>query len=189
MALRIRREIAWYHLALLGVGSMLLAFFGVGVVLPPNVVVQRSRDVQAPPAVVFRLLTEVRAHERWAPWKAQDPTLTYQWTEAGTGVGGTYRWHGDRARDGAWTTTAVEAPKLLGYALELDGRNEVDGLWELRQFGPVTRVTWELRGHAGWNIATRYMQLGADAMWGPLLDLGLENLKREAEYDANPPKP
>lgn len=178
---RLRKEFRWYHMMLVGAVSMLVAFLGIGVLIPPRFSVQRTTTVLAPPAVVFALLSDVRSHRLWAPWCLQDPSVRLVFGAAVEGIGARYEWSGEQVGTGTWLTANLRPSEALAYELSLDGRPGLGGLWELRQFGQTTRVTWEIHGDAGWNLAARYVQLAADPMFGAVLELGLQSLGTAAE--------
>jgi uncharacterized protein YndB with AHSA1/START domain len=180
------RDPRWYHFAAVGVGSMVGAFTLIGLVLPPHFVVQRSREIEAPPEAVWTLLTDMHDNLVWAPWKAQDPTLTYTVGPVVRGAGASYRWAAERVGSGSYTLEKLEPHTALSYRLEMGGREGVGGAWNLEQFGPVTKVTWTVHGSVGWNLPARYFILGADGAWGPLLELGLDSLERETETRVHP---
>ena len=189
-ALKLRRmQPAWYHFVLVGVGSMLLTFAVVGLLLPPRYIVQREVEVMAPPALVFEQLSDTTQHPAFLPWTEADPTIRYTQGERTRGVGASYEWEGTNTPRMHYEVTAEEPGSAIGFEMVTNGPGDLGGVWNIRQFGKVTKVTWSLHGDVGWNIPARFAQLGADGALGPILSSGLGRLKARCEQAARAPSP
>ena len=55
--------------------AVLLVFVIGGAVLPKDFEVERSIVVDAPPAVAFAEINDLRGWEAWSPWQKRDPTM------------------------------------------------------------------------------------------------------------------
>lgn len=178
------RQPAWYHFVLIGVGAMLLTFAIVGLLLPPRYIVQREVEVMAPPNLVFAQLSDTTNHPEFLPWKEQDPTVTFTPGPVTRGLGASYDWQGAQTPRMRYLVTQEEPPKAIGFEMVTEGPGDLVGVWNIRQFGKVTKVTWSLHGDVGWNIPARFAQLGVDGALGPVLSSGLTRLKTRCEQAA-----
>ena len=178
------RQPAWYHFVLIGVAAMLLTFAIVGMLIPPRYIVQREVEIVAPPDLVFAQLSDTANHPGFMPWKDQDPTVTFTPGAVTKGLGATYDWQGAQTQHMRYLVTQEEPPKAIGFEMVTEGPGDVGGVWNIRQFGKVTKVTWSLHGDVGWNLPARFAQLGVDGALGPLLSAGLTKLKARCEQAA-----
>ena len=163
---------------------MLLTFAIVGMLLPPRYIVQREVEVMAPPALVFEQLSDTRNHPEFLPWKDADPTIRYTPGEQTRGVGAAYTWEGTNTPRMRYEVTEEEPTGAIGFQMVTDGPGDLGGVWNIRQFGKVTKVTWSLHGDVGWNLPARFAQLGVDGALGPILSSGLSRLKTRCEQAA-----
>ena len=63
----------WVKRGLIGLAAVVAAVVIVGLLLPRSVHVERSTVIEAPPSVVFALVNDYRAFNRWSPWARIDP--------------------------------------------------------------------------------------------------------------------
>ena len=58
---------------LIGIVALLVLFFVVGFLLPRDVRVERSVDIDASPQAVFTMVNDFQQFNRWQPWAQIDP--------------------------------------------------------------------------------------------------------------------
>jgi len=170
----------WALLVILG---LIVLLFAVGLFLPGTFHVERSVDIQAPPSRVHALVGDLRAWERWTPWKDEDPTIVVDYGERTTGVGASQTWVGESG-DGELTFTASDPAGGVEYAMAFDdGKYPSLGALRYEPLPDGTRVTWSMDGESN-GIVGRWFGIFMDGMVGPMFESGLQKLKRAAEADA-----
>ena len=149
--------------------------------------VERTTRIDAPPDVVFALVNDLHAWDRWSPWAHLDPSmkLTYGGPPAGTGA--TYHWIGnDKVGEGDLRITESKSPQLVVLRLEfikpMANVNRTD--FTLKPDGTGTKVDWVLTGPLDFMGKGMDLFVGMDRMIGPDFEKGLASMRREAEADA-----
>ena len=149
--------------------------------------VERTTRIDAPPDVVFALVNDLHAWDRWSPWAHLDPSmkLTYGGPPAGTGA--TYHWIGnDKVGEGDMRITESKSPQLVVLRLEfikpMASVNRTD--FTFKPDGTGTKVDWVLTGPLDFMGKGMDLFVGMDRMIGPDFEKGLASMRREAEADA-----
>ena len=149
--------------------------------------VERTTRIDAPPDVVFALVNDLHAWDRWSPWAHLDPSmkLTYGGPPAGTGA--TYHWIGnDKVGEGDMRITESKPPQLVVLRLEfvkpMANLNHTD--FTLKPDGTGTKVDWVMTGPLDFMGKGMDLFVGMDRMIGPDFEKGLASMRREAEVDA-----
>jgi len=149
--------------------------------------VERTTRIDAPLDVVFALVNDLHAWDRWSPWAHLDPSmkLTYGGPPAGTGA--TYHWIGnDKVGEGDMRITESKSPQLVVLRLEfikpMANVNRTD--FTLKPDGTGTKVDWVLTGPLDFMGKGMDLFVGMDRMIGPDFEKGLASMRREAEADA-----
>src|SRR5215475_5265322 len=62
---------------------------------PSTFRVERSTRIAAPPDVVFGLVNDFHAWDRWSPWAKLDPGMKTTYGGPSVGQGATYAWSGN----------------------------------------------------------------------------------------------
>ena len=149
--------------------------------------VERTTRIDAPLDVVFALVNDLHAWDRWSPWAHLDPSmkLTYGGPPAGTGA--TYHWIGnDKVGEGDMRITESKSPQLVVLRLEfikpMASVNRTD--FTFKPDGTGTKVDWVLTGPLDFMGKGMDLFVGMDRMIGPDFEKGLASMRREAEADA-----
>ena len=149
--------------------------------------VERTTRIDAPLDVVFALVNDLHAWDRWSPWAHLDPSmkLTYGGPPAGTGA--TYHWIGnDKVGEGDMRITESKSPQLVVLRLEfikpMASVNRTD--FTFKPDGTGTKVDWVLTGPLDFMGKGMDLFVGMDRMIGPDFEKGLAAMRREAEADA-----
>ncbi len=113
-----------------------------------NYDIKESRVIKAPSSLLYTTINNYKTWEHWGPWKKEDPTMSFIYSENTSGVGGSYSWDGDFP--GKMTTTAVEENKSVHQDLHLvtpGGERDSNVYWN---FTPLedgsTEVSWRTQG-------------------------------------------
>ncbi|MEM8786724.1 MAG: SRPBCC family protein [Pseudomonadota bacterium] len=151
--------------------------------LPREVSVARSIDIDAPPAEVFAHVNSLQAFAEWSPWGDIDPDMTQSFSGPETGVGNRMEWQSadQRVGSGSQEITESVADTRVATALDFGPMGTADAAFELEPAGQGTRVTWGFTSDLGMNPMARYMGLMMDDWVGGDYERGLENLKAAAE--------
>ena len=154
-----------------------------GFLLPREVVVSRSVDINAPAEAVFPHVNSLKATEAWSPWLARDPAteLTYEGPDAG--AGSKLTWRSDNPQVGAGTQEIVASSenRQVDTALDFGDMGTATARFLLEEAGDVTTVTWDLSTDMGAGPVGRWMGLMMDRWVGADYEQGLENLKTLVE--------
>lgn len=158
--------IARVAMRILGVlASLLAAFLAIGLLLPKQVEVTRSLEIEAPADEVFSYLADLEAWTEWTPWGELESALE----GPRSGPGAKRVWDDPALGSGSLTIVEAIAPNRVTYEAEVE-----DGA--IRFFGEFlvsttsdTHATvtwtetaqWGLNALLGWNGLTLEESQGA----------------------------
>lgn len=166
---------------------LLIGLLGYAATLPDTFRVERSEQINAPPEVVFSILSDFRRGKDWAPWDKLDPNMKRTFSGPATGVGATYEWEGnDEVGKGRQEIVVAEPPHKivtdLHFIEPFDARNKAEYLIEEQADG--SRVTWSIYGPQPYISKLMCIFMDMDAIIGKDFETGLADLKRLAEKTA-----
>lgn len=169
------------------VGALIVVFVAVGVFLPSSYRVERTVTIQAPAALVFEHVNNLKLSESWSPWGEGDTSMkiTYAGPEAGVGAKGS--WTSDNSGNGSQTITKSEPSTLVEIALDFGSEGQGSAEYKFTPEGDAlnaTKTTWSMHGDVGFSLIGRYFALGMDNMLGPYFEKGLAKLKAVTEAKA-----
>ena len=172
------------------IGFVILAALAVVVayLLPRHVEVSRSIEIDAPPAVVYPLVSDLRRTNEWSPWLELDPDVKITFTGPAEGVGQTMRWESEdpNVGSGSQTLTRIEPNREVETALDFGEQGEATASFFLAPEGAATKVTWGLKMDLGFNPIARYFGLMFEKWIGADYEKGLAKLKTVAEAETPP---
>lgn len=146
--------------------------------------VERQVTIRTPPQNAYVLISDFRAWTRWSPWEGRDPAMKREYGGALAGVGATYEWDGN-AEVGAGRMEILEAAAPSRVRLQItftrpfEASNTVE--FTLVPDAEGTRVGWAMSGRSPFVARVMRLFMDMDGMIGRDFELGLANLKREAE--------
>lgn len=160
-----------------------VVFVGGAYLLPREVNVARSIEVDAPADQVFPLVNSMKATESWSPWLDRDPNVKLTYTGPDAGVGNKLQWASKDPQVGNGTQEIVvsEENALVKTALDFGDMGLAEAQFILEGSGDKTDVTWTLSTDMGMNPMMRWMGLMMDGWVGADYEKGLANLKAVAE--------
>ncbi|MEL6169292.1 MAG: SRPBCC family protein [Pseudomonadota bacterium] len=169
---------------ILGLIALLAVVFVAGAyLLPRNVEVARSIEINATADDVFPHVNALQAAENWSPWLGRDPEvqLTYSGPEAG--VGNKLEWMSEHPQVGNGTQEIIgsEPGKSVTSALDFGPMGQATARFDLAEASGVTTVTWGFQSDMGMNPMGRWMGLMMDSWVGGDYEAGLANLKALVE--------
>lgn len=161
---------------------LIAGVIGVGFVLPTTAKLERSIEINSPPATVFVVLNSFKRFQDWSPWKKDDPNAIVTYSGAETGVGAKMSWAGEQ---GGGSQEIIESKpySLLRNQLVFDGfeNDSYVADFKLEPVGATaTRVIWTFSAQYK-SMLGRYFGLATEAMLGEDYDQGLANLKALVE--------
>lgn len=169
----------------LGVVLVLGAVFvGGGLLLPDEVVVERSIRIERPPQDVFAVIDGFGRFNEWSPWVAHDPTAQYAFHGPATGVGARMTWSGEKG-GGAQEIVALTPNEQVTVDLDFGSEGKALSQHLLSADGDATDVRWRFEIDFDGDLVGRWFGLMFEGMIGPDYEKGLANLKRVVE--AGPP--
>lgn len=168
---------------LIGLVSLVVLLFVIGLFLPDDTHVERSVKIDAPPATVFALVNDLEQFNRWSPWAERDPDMSYEISDPAAGVGASMSWAGDPETVGSGRMEIIgsEPYQRVETALDFGEQGGAVAFFELEPVEDGTEVTWGFDTSADGNVIGRYMGLMMDKWVGADYQEGLQNLKRLAE--------
>lgn len=150
---------------------------------PDTYTVERSTKIAAAPAVVYGMIQDFHAWERWSPWAKLDPSM--KTTYGGpVGVGATYSWEGnDTVGSGKMTIADLKPNEAVGVTVEFIKPMSATSRAELilRPEGDGTKVTWRMHGHNDFMSKAFSLVINTDQQTGKDFDKALALLRGAAE--------
>lgn len=151
----------------------------------PDVRVERSVVMQAPPEKIFPLINNLEATLAWSPWKEMDPEMKVTFEGPESGVGAISRWESETQGTGSQTITASVPNESLVTALDFGPMGKATSDWTLKPAEDGgTEVVWGMVSHNGYHPGFRLFGLFMDGLLGPQFEKGLANLKALVEEKA-----
>ncbi|BET65297.1 SRPBCC family protein [Opitutales bacterium ASA1] len=163
---------------------LFVVLIGSAFLLPRTYRVERSIEIAAPAAEVFRHVGDLRAWSGWTAWAEMDPEMESEFSENSTGVGAWQQWSGPKVGNGRLELTATEPPRLVRYDLffpDYDMRSAGEIVLAPTVDGAGVVVTWTDSGDVGFQPFMRWFALLFDRMIGGDFETGLAKLKQLTE--------
>ncbi|MFP4060544.1 MAG: SRPBCC family protein [Bacteroidales bacterium] len=171
---------------LISLGIILGILLIIYLVAPTEVVVERSKKMDAPVTTIFNQVNNLKNWEDWSPWHKIDPgmQITYEKEE---GEGASYSWQSDHGRvgDGALKILESIPYEYIETEMNFGEQGIANGYYRFEEIDDSVMVTWGMITEVGWNPMGKFFGLFMDKMVGSDFEQGLENLaevsKKEAE--------
>ncbi len=162
-----------------GLLLIVIALVAIAFVLPREVSVARSIDINAGASEVFPHLNSLKASEAWSPWLDRDPDVVTEYNDIESGTGAAMSWESEHPQvgSGRQEITASVEDQRVETALDFGDMGTANAYFELAENGGVTNVTWGFTTDTGMNPMQRWFGLMMDGFVGPDYELGLERLK------------
>lgn len=165
------------------VAILVVAVLAVAATKPDTFTVQRSAAIQAPPAAIFPLIDDLRAHERWSTFARPDPRTRKSYSGSPSGAGAVHEWEGGQSGSGRIEIVESTPNSHIGMQLDmlrpLKASNRVAFALEPR--GEATEVTWSMQGARPFGIKVLHVFIDMDRICGREFEAGLGNLKALVE--------
>lgn len=162
------------------VGAIVLILLILPSILPSKFSMMRSIEIDAPVAVVFAKLPDLREYVKWNPFPEGDPTNTAD--VSGEGVGATLIWKGNKTGAGKMTITSVEPGQKVAVKMEFYKPMQGEGMvyWITKaKSDSKTEMVWTFEQDL--TYFKRYFGLVMEAMMSKHFEKGLSNYKALVE--------
>ncbi len=163
----------------------LVVIFGlVGLLLPREVVVERTVSINAAPEKIFPFVNDFRKSQEWSPWAKIDPAgTTFRYEGPQQGVGHKIIWSSEHKDVGKGSQKIVESVEgtYVKTALDFYDHGKADAEFKLQPSASGTRVSWGFKTDVGSNPVGRWMGLIIRPMIGSQYEIGLANMKTLVE--------
>jgi uncharacterized protein YndB with AHSA1/START domain len=167
----------------LGLASLVVVLIVAIALQPAHFAIQRSLEIQAPPAAVYAQIQDLHAWEAWSPWATADPRMKQSYSGAPAGVGAISSWDGPEAGKGQMTITAVKPDREVDIELQffapMEATNTV--VFTLVPTAGGTNVTWRMEGDNDFFGKAFDLFVDLDQMVGADFERGLAAMKSVVE--------
>lgn len=153
-----------------------------GLFLPQDYQVNRSIEINASSADIHQFTNDLKQWSTWSPWLELEPSINVTLGKITSGVGANQQWS-DSSGGGRLEFIASAPSSGIIYNLWFGGAQlpSVSHLNYITLGDNKTRVEWKIEGEIQIPIIGFYIAQMMDSMIGSAFELGLINLKREAE--------
>ncbi len=152
---------------------------------PDTYHVERSLDIDAPPATVFSSVADLKAWAEWSPWEKRDPAMKKTFSANTAGVGASYAWEGNKdVGKGKMTIVELRAPEHVAQKLEFiePFQAVADTAIDLKPAANGgSHATWSMDGKSNFVGKAFSLVMSMDKTVGKDFEEGLGNLKRISE--------
>lgn len=159
----------------------LLALILIGLIYvgmqPSEYNVSRSKVINQPVAKIFNTVNDIKTWEKWGPWHDEDTTIVVTYGDKTVGIGASDSWTSEQG-PGAMKTIALETNKSIQQEITFGDNDPGEILWNFEEVDGGTKVTWAMKSDKAPFMFKAFSALsgGWDAMLGPMLEQGLNNL-------------
>ena len=168
-----------WSVVFLVVAALVLVVAAVVATRPAEFRVARSRQLAAPPSVVFPHLNDFHRWPGWSPWEKLDPGMTREVTGPAQGPGASYHWSGNnKVGEGRMTITESQEPTSVTLRLEFLRPWKATNVtrFDLVPSGTGTEATWAMTGRHTFMSKAMGLFVDMDTMVGPDFEKGLAGL-------------
>lgn len=174
---------SFVRIAALILGALFALLIIGGLLLPNEIRVARSIEIDVPPEQVFPLINDLDAFNRWSPWAALDSATEFELSGPESGVGARLSWSSENPEVGSGSQEIIlsQFPEQVDLRLDFGSRGSAEASFELEPLAAGAKVTWSFGYQIGYDLIGRYMGLLMDRLVGTKYEEGLARLKRLAE--------
>lgn len=172
-------------LFLISVLAFVILIFLISLLLPSKAVIERSGVIEAPAAVVYAQINDLRNWQHWNPWTQSLGTQPLTFSEPASGAGAWYSWVNDRQTQASGKVTITDSDPSGGLHYDMIFRDmkPVRGGLEIKTTtdGKATAIRWYMQTDLGWLPWWKLRGFMADKLMGPEVERGLTNLRSRCE--------
>ncbi|MEM7103616.1 MAG: GyrI-like domain-containing protein [Bacteroidota bacterium] len=158
-----------------------------GLVLPKEVNVERSIEIDAPKDIIFEHIGKLENHLAWSPWKELDPNAKYTYEGESGAVGSKAKWEGNKnVGRGEQEITAIKVNERMETKLTFfePQQGSSDVLYALSDVENGSKVSWSMNFKTPMPSNVMVALMGMKNQIGSDYDKGLASLKALCEEAA-----
>ncbi len=150
---------------------------------PNSFRVERAATIDAPPAKLIGILTDLRRGAEWSPYEKRDPAMKKTFSGPPSGSGARLEWDGNSDVGAGSLTIADVTPSKVTLNLAMKRPMTANNVIEysLAPNGNATTMTWAMQGHMPLIAKVISVFMNFDRMIGADMEQGLKDLKALAE--------
>lgn len=153
--------------------------------LPTDYAISATEIIEASPESVYSNIGYLREWEKWSPWKQDDATMTFHYSD-NTAAGKPddwFAWDSEKSGPGKIKVTEVSDNNLFIYNLEMPGMSTPRGIFSLSSTDTEnkTAVTWSMKGRRTFTEKIFWKYFNVESEIQSKLNTGLTNIKNLAE--------
>lgn len=131
-------------------GALLLLFLILGIFMPKDLVVEKSKTINAPANYLYNIVNDFKTNPDWNPWVQEDPDMKLSYGTKTQGTGATYSWSSEKMGNGKVAYTSTEQDKAINALLEFEGMSpSTYGLTFTPEGNNRTKVIWTMNTRMG----------------------------------------
>ncbi|MDX1629329.1 MAG: SRPBCC family protein [Fulvivirga sp.] len=165
------------------IGIIILAVVILYFTGPNEVNFERSTQINAAPAAVYKELNSFETFNEWSPWYQRDTAAEYTIDGPAYGPGAHFSWVSENPNVGSGSMTIRESKEneMILYQMDFGMMGKPYSRYLIEEVkGGVTKLTWTYEDD---GAVTRMMSafMDLEEMVGPDYEQGLENFKQYME--------
>lgn len=159
---------------------LVVAVIGYGFTLEKDYHFERSVVIDADTDDIHEYIGDLKKWDEWGPWRDEDPTIEYTYTESTTEPGDHMTWT-QEAGAGSLEFTKVDSDTGVEYMFQWEEWDPQPGAvnYEETDDGKV-KVTWSMDSKDT-NFVGRYFMTHMSGNMTDMFDKGLSKLKKKVE--------
>ncbi len=162
----------------------------VGLLLPSDFNVERSKTIDAPQEELFAQVNDVKNWNNWNAWNKMDENWKVTYSDNTSGEGAWYSWvsEDENVGKGKVSITKSEPNSLVEGTMEFEGMKPANiyHKFEPQEDGKV-KVTFGIKSDIGNNILMKYVfNLAGEKMVGDNYEKSLNDLEAYVKANPNP---
>ena len=159
--------------------------------LPRKVEVERTKNIEAPPRIVFSQINDLHNWEKWSAWHIADPNLKIQFINHGVGQDAGFIWNSSMREigDGRLMINQSTPYDSILCNLQFPDKREAKCKFTLKNKRETTLLRWIFVFDRGFNPFARWTGLLLGNTFGHKLEEGLDYLSTvcKVQFQENTP--
>ncbi len=163
---------------------LIVLFLLAGLFVGKEVKSERSMVMNAPAALPFEQVNNLKNWANWGPWQKEDTTMKITYGENFVGEGASYSWTSKNSGDGKLTITKSTPTSSIETQLDFDGQGLANGGWAFEPQGEATKVTWKFAFEMPYPFNAMLLFSNPKKDLDDMFDKGLASMKKVVEKEA-----
>jgi effector-binding domain-containing protein len=171
-------KMPWWKKVAIVLAIILVLFLILGIFMPKNVTVSRSKLIKAPVTYVFNLANNLKDSRQWNPFIMEDPKINFEVGKKWEGIGAASSWTSEVVGNGSNIYTKSVTNDLIESDIAFEGQKGSKYAFKFEPKGNETNVTWTMdtRLEFPFNVMAPFFKY----MIGKSYKKGLDNIEKIA---------